>query len=103
MAGRKRTTDTVPLHELLESLAARIGEEVGRKLAEELARPPERAASTPERVGCSKPGCGKKVAAKGLCKGHYNLMLYHRRKAAGAGSPPPPGRARGRTRRTEPT
>ncbi len=89
MAGRKRVAEVVPLHELLESLAARIGEEVGRTIAAELARPPSRPPAAPAAKVCSKPGCGKKLAAKGLCKGHYNLMLYHRRRAAEAAGAAP--------------
>lgn len=94
MAGRRRAAEAIPLHELLEALAARIGEEVGRTIAAELAQPPT--PSAPPRAApraCSKPGCGKKIAAKGLCKGHYNLMLYHRRKTAPAAAPAPTRRS----------
>lgn len=101
MAGRRRVAETIPLHELLEALAARIGEEVGRTIAAELAAPPtESGAEEPAapRV-CSKPGCGKKLAAKGLCKGHYNLMLYHRRKD-GSKAAPPAGRPRRKSTRS---
>ena len=86
---RRRPTPTaaVDLSSTLEALATRIGDTIGRSIAEALSQAPlpapaPRTAAGPRR--CAEAGCGRPAAAKGLCKSHYNLMLYHRRKSAAA-------------------
>lgn len=82
---QRRPTSTVPdLNALLERVAIRIGDQIGEGLARALGR--EAAVELPprERKRCETEGCTKPAAAKGLCKSHYNLMLYHRRKAEAA-------------------
>ena len=74
---------------IIENLARRIGDQIGQSLARALAEGnPAPARPGPARPGkratCSREGCGRPAAARGLCKSHYNLMLYHRRKAAAA-------------------
>ncbi|HWV38821.1 MAG TPA: hypothetical protein VN033_10140 [Vulgatibacter sp.] len=84
--SRRQESGAADLTETLERLAVKIGDDVGRKIARALVQPAPRGVA---RI-CATEGCERAVVAKGLCKSHYNLMLYHRRKQAG-------GEARGRT------
>ncbi len=93
--SRRRAQRPVDLTHTLERLALLLGDRIGTGIARALlvpggapiaaaARP--RAAKAPSvRRGCTREGCSRAAAAKGLCKSHYNLMLYHRRKAERVG------------------
>jgi len=75
---RRQEPAAADLTETLERLAVKIGDDVGRRIARALGEP-----VTGERKEariCATEGCERAVVAKGLCKSHYNLMLYHRRK-----------------------
>lgn len=79
------------LTETIERLAVRIGDDIGREFARALGEPPTKRRAAPrEKARCASEGCERDAVAKGLCKSHYNLMLYHRRKQA-------TGAARGRS------
>jgi hypothetical protein len=111
MPARRRPPDPPDLNATLELLAVRIGDRIGESLSRALGRV---AATAPadgpavERQRCAREGCERPAAAKGLCKSHYNLMLYHRRKTEAAGRQTKrstgrsPVRGRG-ARRPEPT
>ncbi|HEY0840936.1 MAG TPA: hypothetical protein VGD74_12170 [Vulgatibacter sp.] len=94
---RRRATDPKPadLTETFERLATRIGDDIGRELVRALGPPPARRRPPKAKAICSTEGCERFVAAKGLCKSHYNLMLYHRRKRL---APSPPGAAAAKKR-----
>ena len=86
----RRAAGPVDLTRTLERLAILLGDRIGAGIARALAaqppgratgRPPRAGHSTPRRKRCTHEGCARDAAAKGLCKSHYNLMLYHRRKA----------------------
>jgi len=80
--SRPATTD---LTSTIEEFASRIGDRIGAGIARALEqRAPARRSAGP--TTCAREGCKRAVAAKGLCKSHYNLMLYHRRKAEAAAS-----------------
>lgn len=80
---RRKEPGAADLTETLERLAVKIGDDVGRKIARALGEPV--AGERKEARICATEGCERAVVAKGLCKSHYNLMLYHRRKqSAGA-------------------
>lgn len=86
MPRRGSRRETAPdLTAALEDFAARIGDQIGAGIARALKEqePPRRRAA-PAAASCAREGCGRPVAAKGLCKSHYNLMLYHRRKSESA-------------------
>lgn len=70
-----------------ERLGEKIGDRIGRKLARALVGLPSEPSPSSRRVKrvCSREGCERFAVAKALCKNHYNLMLYHRRKASAGG------------------
>ncbi len=85
--SRKTAAHSGPadLNAAFELLAASIGDDIGKKLAQAIGGDPSprRLPRSPRpKAICASEGCGRFVAAKGLCKSHYNLMLYHRRKDA---------------------
>lgn len=90
----ERHREPADLTETFERLATRIGDDIGRELVRALGDPPSRRRSAKVKAICSTEGCERFVAAKGLCKSHYNLMLYHRRKRLAA-----PARAAGTKKR----
>lgn len=102
MPQRRRPSVPPDLNAVLELVAARIGNRIGEGIARALGRGAAEEPALPERKRCETEGCAKPAAAKGLCKSHYNLMLYHRRKAEAvsaarrtkrpAGRRPRPGR-----------
>ena len=78
---RRGATRPVDLTQTLELLAVRLGDRIGAGIARALAGAPgARPAPARRKKRCSHEGCARDAAAKGLCKSHYNLMLYHRRK-----------------------
>lgn len=89
--ARRRADRPADLTRTLERLALLLGDRIGAGIARALAKPGETRASeapvaapavrAPRKKPCAHPGCARDAAAKGLCKSHYNLMLYHRRKA----------------------
>lgn len=81
-ARTPRRDRSVRLEQTFERLAERLGERLGAMLGESLARALEAESRNAIRR-CSRPGCLRQAAARGLCKSHYNLQLYHRRKARG--------------------
>ena len=81
MPPRRRLPAPPDLNATLELVAARIGDRIGEEIARALGRAAPAEPAPPERKRCETEGCDKPAAAKGLCKSHYNLMLYHRRKA----------------------
>ncbi|WP_373048283.1 hypothetical protein [Vulgatibacter sp.] len=87
--SRRHAAGTVDLTATLERLAVRLGDEIGAGIARALGSAPAAQEATQRRKKrCAHEGCDRDAAAKGLCKSHYNLMLYHRRKkerSAGAG------------------
>lgn len=94
MAQRRKTPSPPDLNGTFELLALQIGDRIGERLARALDRPagdsdPSDSAPAMAKRRCEREGCERPVAAKGLCKSHYNLVLYHRRKAqtASAGKP----------------
>lgn len=84
-AGSRRAARPADLTRTLERLALLLGDRIGAGIARALAAPPappphvQEGATAKKR--CTHAGCTRDAAAKGLCKSHYNLMLYHRRKA----------------------
>lgn len=93
--SRDRTAraEPVDLNPAFEALVARIGTRIGRKLALTLMERSQPQGRRGVKAICANPDCERAVVAKGLCKSHYNLMLYHRRKAEAA-----TGKAGGRRR-----
>lgn len=92
---RDPPSDITDLSATLEALAARIGDRIGESIARALSAQAPAPGPEPRRH-CAREGCEKPVAAKGLCKSHYNLMLYHRRKARPARGSRPPAAKRAR-------
>jgi len=78
-------SEPVDLNPAFEALVARIGTRIGRKLALALTEGMQPSGRGGVKALCANPSCERAVVAKGLCKSHYNLMLYHRRKAEAAG------------------
>jgi hypothetical protein len=96
MAQRRKSPPSPDLNETFERLALQIGDRIGESLARALDRPAEVAGLAPaSKPHCEREGCDRPVVAKGLCKSHYNLMLYHRRKAEAAAVGRPTKRRRG--------
>jgi hypothetical protein len=79
--SRRRSAGHADLTGTLEEFAGRLGDRIGAGIARALAaapvdpRPPRR-----QKKRCTQAGCERDAAARGLCKSHYNLALYHRRK-----------------------
>ncbi len=92
LSGRSGPPD---LNATLELVAGRIGDRIGERLARAIGRAAGPGADGPapgSRRSCSRDGCEKPAVAKGLCKSHYNLMAYHRRR--GQATRPPSGEDR---------
>lgn len=82
MPQRRRPAAPPDLNATLELLAVRIGDRIGESIVRAIGRVAGvEAPRATERKRCAHEGCGRPAAAKGLCKSHYNLMLYHRRRA----------------------
>jgi hypothetical protein len=86
--SHRRAPRPVDLTGTLERLALLLGDRIGAGIARALVSPSGGGAAgghtarpPAPRKRCSREGCARDAAAKGLCKSHYNLMLYHRRKA----------------------
>jgi len=86
--GRRGGSQPVDLTRTLELLAVHLGDRIGAGIARALVsasgrqQPPAR-----RKKRCAREGCTRDAAARGLCKSHYNLMLYHRRKSERGASP----------------
>jgi|GEM_PF-4035550 len=91
MGPDREDTGPTDLATTLERLATRIGDDIGRRIVHALSAPAALGAEAKARPSCASDGCERFAVAKGLCKSHYNLMLYHRRKQSGRA----PARRRG--------
>jgi hypothetical protein len=91
--ARRRTRSEPDLTAAIEEFAARIGDQIGSGIARALGDE-ARTRTAARETTCAKEGCTRPVAARGLCKSHYNLMLYHRRKAETAKAKKSPRRRR---------
>ena len=77
--SRRGRAGPASLAERIEAIALHIGDRIGARIARAIAG--EGAAPARARKRCHHEGCTRDAAARGLCKSHYNLMLYHRREA----------------------
>lgn len=72
---------------LFETLRAEIAAETAARQPKPRAKPGPKPRPIEDREACSKPKCSSPTRARGLCRSHYDRLLYRQRLLKGAKAP----------------